>query len=106
MHVDESITRERGSVSSCAEHEPWPAAQAVASELVSTRIARNSPGTTWIEVKNRLPFTLANIALRAGRATDAPVVDFKGVGFGPARAMLAPVSSKTGVIDRIELNGL
>jgi hypothetical protein len=80
--------------------------RAVGSAFVSAHIARRGTGTTTMKIENRLPFTVANVILKAGRSADAPSVTFTGLGIGPARSALAPIQAATGVVERVELNGL
>ena len=79
---------------------------AVASAFVSVRIARTGTGTTTLKIENKLPLTLANVVIRAGRAASADRVALTGVGIGPARSGLATIQAATGVVERVELNGL
>jgi hypothetical protein len=80
--------------------------RAVASTFVSARIARTAPGTTTLKIENRLPFTLANVVVRTGRTPEAGRVALSAVGIGPARSGLATIQAATGVVERVELNGL
>jgi hypothetical protein len=78
----------------------------VASQFVTARIARRGPGTTTLEVKNRLPLTIANITFRTSKADNGTTVSVPAVGIGPGHAGLAPISAAMGFVDRVELNGL
>src|SRR5262249_20865798 len=80
--------------------------RAVASSFVSVKVARRNTGTTTLRIENRLPLTIANVVLRTGRNGDSGQVTFKGLGVGPHRSALAPVQAASGVVERIELNGL
>ena len=79
---------------------------AVASQFVSARPIRRTKGSTVLKVENRLPFTLANVMVKAGESSGAPTVTIEGLGVGPARSATAPIQAATGVIERVELNGL
>jgi len=57
-------------------------------------------------VENRLPFTLANVTIKAGSSSGAPAEPFKALGIGPARTGQVSIQAASGTIDRIELNGL
>jgi hypothetical protein len=80
--------------------------RAVASQFVSARPIRRAKGSTVLKVENRLPFTLANVMVKAGESSGAPIVTIEGLGIGPARSATAPIQAATGVIERVELNGL
>jgi hypothetical protein len=80
--------------------------RAVASQFVSARPIRRAKGNTVLKVENRLPFTLANVMVKAGESSGAPIVTIEGLGVGPARSATAPIQAATGVIERVELNGL
>lgn len=79
---------------------------AVASAFVSVKVARRGPNSTTLRVENRLPFTLANVMIRAGSSSGTPSVAFKGLGVGPTRSALAPIQAANGSVERVELNGL
>jgi len=52
--------------------------RAVASQFVSARPIRRAKGSTVLKVENRLPFTLANVMVKAGDSSGAPVVAIEG----------------------------
>jgi len=79
---------------------------AVSSAFVTTRIARRSTGSTTLKIENRLPFTLANVTIKAGGSSGAPLVTVPALGVGPGRSGLATIPAANGSIDRVELNGL
>lgn len=79
---------------------------ALASQFVSARPVRRTQGSTVLKVENRLPFTLAHVMVKTGESSGAPVVTIEGLGIGPARTASAPIQAATGVIERVELNGL
>lgn len=79
---------------------------AVAATFVTARVARRSPNGTTLEIKNRLPFTLANVTLKAGSSLNAPLVDVAGMGVGPGRNGQATIAAANGTVERVELNGL
>jgi len=79
---------------------------AVSSQFVSARPVRRTKGSTVLKVENRLPFTLANVMVKAGESSGAPIVTIEGLGIGPARSATASIQAATGAIERVELNGL
>jgi len=79
---------------------------AMASTFVAVKVARKGPSSTLLKVENRLPFTLANVTIKAGPSSGAPAEPFKALGIGPARTGQVSVQAASGTIDRIELNGL
>jgi len=80
--------------------------RAVASAYVSVKLVHKSSGSTSMKVENRLPFTLANVTLRAGNSAGAPTVPFAGLGIAPGRSALVPVQAPSAVVDHVEFNGL
>ncbi len=80
--------------------------RAVASAFVTVKTARRSSGLTMVKVENRLPFTLANVTLRAGNSAGAPTVPFPGLGIAPTRSTLVPVQAPGATVDHVEMNGL
>jgi hypothetical protein len=79
---------------------------AIAGAFVTVKPSRRGTGSTTLKIDNHLPFTLANVIVKAGGSSGQPKVDFKGLGVGPARSVLAPIQAPGGSVDRIELNGL
>jgi len=79
---------------------------AIASTFVTVKPARRAVGSTTLRVGNHQPFTLANVILKAGNSSGAAPVSFNGLGVGPGRSALAPIQAPSGVVERIELNGL
>jgi hypothetical protein len=79
---------------------------AIATAFVTVKPARHGSGSTTLKIDNRLPFTLANVVLKAGGSSGQPKVEFKGLGVGPARSALAPIQAPGGSVDHVELNGL
>ena len=79
---------------------------AVASQFVSAKPVRRTKGSTVLKVENRLPFTLAHVMVKTGESSGAPIVTIEGLGVGPARSAVASIQAATGVIERVELNGL
>jgi hypothetical protein len=79
---------------------------AVATAFVTVKPARQRAGSTTLKIDNHLPFTLANVVIKAGGSSAQPKVDLKGLGVGPARSVLAPIQAPGGGVDHIELNGL
>jgi len=80
--------------------------RAIASAFVTAKIARRGASSTTLKVENHLPFTLASITLKAKGSSGSPAVPYKAVGIGPARSAMLPIEAASGVVDRIELNGL
>lgn len=80
--------------------------RAMASAFVSVKVARKGATSTVLKVENRLPFTLANVTIKAGDSSGAPAEPFKAMGIGPARSGQVSVQAASGRIERIELNGL
>ena len=78
----------------------------VAATFVTSKVARRSAGGTTLEIRNRLPFTVAAVTLKAGSSTNSPLVDVAGVGVGPGRTGQATIPAAMGTIDRVVLNGL
>jgi hypothetical protein len=79
---------------------------AIATAFVTVKPARHGAGSTTLKIDNHLPFTLANVVLKAGGSSGHPKVELKGLGVGPARSALAPIQAPGGSVDHIELNGL
>jgi len=79
---------------------------AIATAFVTVKPARHGAGSTTLKIDNHLPFTLANVVVKAGSSSGQPRVDLKGLGVGPARSALAPIQAPGGSVDRVELNGL
>jgi len=80
--------------------------RAIASAFVSVKPARRAVGSTTLKIENHLPFTLANVVLKAGTSSGSPSVPYKALGVGPGRSALAPIQAPTGTVERVELNGL
>ncbi len=80
--------------------------RAVASAFVTVKTAKKSPTVTTVRVENRLPLTIANIALKVGDSAGAPTVPFPGLGIAPSRAVNVPVQAPGATLDRVDLNGL
>ena len=78
----------------------------VGSAFVTAKVARRSTGSTTIRVENRLPFTVANLTVKAGNSSGAPLLDLNGLGVGPGRSGLATIPAANASVDRVELNGL
>jgi len=79
---------------------------AVSTAFVTVKPAKRGVGSTTLKVENRLPFTLANVIVKAGNSSGAPTVPFLGLGVGPGRSALAPIQAPGAVMERVELNGL
>jgi len=77
---------------------------ALARAFVSVTPTRRSPGSTTFKITNRLPMTIANVTLKAGKAGDPVTLD--GLGIGPFRSATSPIPAATAVVDSVELNGL
>ncbi|WP_435010035.1 hypothetical protein P12x_001255 [Tundrisphaera lichenicola] len=79
---------------------------AVGSAFVTAKVSRRSTTSTTLRIENRLPFTVANLTVKAGQSSGAPLVTIPALGVGPGRAGLATIPASGGSIDRVELNGL
>ena len=80
--------------------------RAIGAAFVTVKPARRTVGSTTLKVDNHLPFTLANVAVKAGNSAGSPTVSFRGLGVGPARSTLVPIQAATATIERVDLNGL
>ena len=79
---------------------------AVGSTFVTAKVAKRSANGTTLEIRNRLPFTVAGVTLKAGASANSPLVDVVGLGVGPGRNGLTTIPAAIGSVDRVELNGL
>ena len=80
--------------------------RAVGSTFVTAKVAKRSANGTTLEIRNRLPFTVANVTVRAGASANSPLVDISGIGVGPSRSGQATVAASMGTVERVVLNGL
>jgi hypothetical protein len=80
--------------------------RALASAFVSVRPLKKGPSSTTLRIENRLPFTLANVVVKAGDSSGAPNVPLSGLGIGPARGGTAIIQAPTATVERVEVNGL
>ncbi len=80
--------------------------RAIGAGFVTVKPARRTVGSTTLKLDNHLPFTLANVFVRAGNSSGSPVVPFLDLGTGPARSALLPIPAATAVIERVTTNGL
>ncbi len=80
--------------------------RAVGSTFVTAKVARRSANGTTLEIRNRLPFTVANVTVKAGASPASPMVDVLAVGVGPGRSGQTTIPASTGSVERVELNGL
>lgn len=79
---------------------------AIATAFVIVKPTRHGAGSTTLKIDNHLPFTLANVIVKAGGSSGQPKVALKGLGVGPARSVMAPIQAPGGSVDHVELNGL
>jgi hypothetical protein len=79
---------------------------AIATAFVTVKPTRHGVGSTTLKIDNHLPFTLANVVVKAGGSSGQPKVDLRGLGVGPARSALAPIQAPGGAVDHVGLNGL
>ena len=79
---------------------------AIATAFVTVKPTRHGAGSTTLKIDNHLPFTLADVVVKAGGSSAQPKVELKGLGIGPGRSVLAPIQAPGGAVDHIELNGL
>jgi hypothetical protein len=80
--------------------------RSVSQAFVSARVAGRNPGSTNLRIENRLPFSVSSVVLQAGEGDQTAPVELRGLGIGPMRSTLAPISASRGAVDRVELNGL
>jgi hypothetical protein len=80
--------------------------RAIGLAFVKVKPARRIVGSTTLKVDNHLPYTLANVTIKAGASAGSPSVFFHGLGVGPARSSLLAIQASTATIERVELNGL
>lgn len=80
--------------------------QAVASSFVKIKPIRHSAHRTILKIENRLPFTVADVWVKAGDSAGAPIVEMAGVGVGPGRTSTAPIEAPMAKVERIAFNGL
>jgi hypothetical protein len=78
----------------------------VGSTYVTLKPTKHGNGTTTFKVENRLPFTVARMALKTGSSSGAPSLELSGLGVAPARTGQVTVESPTARVERVELNGL
>lgn len=79
---------------------------AMAAAFVSVKPLKKGPASTTLKIDNKLPFTLANVVVKAGDSAGAPTVPLRGVGVGPARGATAAIQAPTASVERVEVNGL
>ena len=80
--------------------------RAVGSTFVTAKVAKRSANGTTLEIRNRLPFTVANVTVKAGASANSPLVAVAGIGVGPGRSGQTTVAASMGTVERVELNGL
>jgi hypothetical protein len=80
--------------------------RAVGSAFVTAKVARRSASSTTLRIDNRLPFTVANLTVKAGSSAGAPLLTLSGLGVGPGRTGLATIPAANGSVEKVELNGL
>ena len=78
--------------------------KAIARNFVSATVVKRSTGSTTVRVANRLPMTISDLTLKAGKAGD--VVGFEAVGIGPMRNATVTLPAASAVVDGVILNGL
>jgi hypothetical protein len=78
----------------------------LAATFVTARPTRKTPGVTAFRIDNRLPFSLAGLRIRTGRAQDAGTVTLDHLGLGPGRSTVASIPAAMGVVEKVVLNGL
>ena len=79
---------------------------AVGSTFVTAKVAKRSANGTTLDIRNRLPFTVANVTVRAGASANSPLIDVAGIGVGPNRQGQTTVAASMGSVERVVLNGL
>ena len=80
--------------------------RALAAAFVSVRPLKKGAGSTTLRIDNKLPFTLANVIVKAGDSAGAPTVPLQGVGVGPLLGTTAAVQAPSASVERVEINGL
>lgn len=80
--------------------------RAVSSAFVSVKVARRGPSSTTLRVDNHLPFTVANLELKAGTSAGAPIVTLPGLGIAPARSGQVTIEAPSATVEHIGFNGL
>ncbi len=80
--------------------------RSVGSAFVTARVSRRTAGSTTLRIENRLPFTVANLTIKAGGSVGSPMLTLTGLGVGPGRSGLATIPAANGSVDKVELNGL
>jgi hypothetical protein len=80
--------------------------RAVGSAFVTAKVARRSTNSTTLKIENRLPFTVANLTVKAGTSAGSPSLTLNGLGVGPGRSGLATIPAANGSVEKVELNGL
>jgi hypothetical protein len=80
--------------------------RAVGSAFVTAKVAKRATGSTTLRIENRLPFTVANLTVKAGNSVGSPLLSLPGLGIGPNRTGLATIPAANGSVDKVELNGL
>ena len=70
--------------------------------FVTAHAERRASSTTIFRVQNRLPFTVANLTVRTGRAEDAGRVSLTGLGLSPARSTTASVPAAVAIVEKVE----
>ena len=78
----------------------------VSSAFVTAKVARRSTNSTTLKIENRLPFTVANLTIKAGSSAGSPSLTLNGLGVGPGRSGLATIPAANGSVEKVELNGL
>jgi hypothetical protein len=80
--------------------------RSVGSAFVTARVSRRTAGSTTLRIENHLPFTVANLTVKAGGSAGSPMLTLTGLGIGPNRSGLATIPAANGSVDKVELNGL
>ena len=78
----------------------------VATAFVKVHPAGKKRGVSSFQVVNKLPFSVDTLVLRTSKAADAPEVTLDGLAIGPNRSGGTSIPTATGLLERIELNGL
>jgi hypothetical protein len=78
----------------------------LARSFVRIEPIRRGNGSTTFRVTNRLPLSLVNLDVQAGRANDAPRVTLEGLGVGPMRSSVVSLPAANAAPLAATLNGL
>ncbi len=79
--------------------------RSVSRAFVTVVPGRSSPGLTAMKITNRLPMTLANVTLKAGKG-EGDLVNLDAIGIGPMRTASFSIPAASATVEVVDLNGL